>query len=134
MPKTHQLKSARRKPTARRVHLEYVDPEACAVFVSGSFNHWNSNGAPMTHLGKGRWARELLLPPGHYEYRFVVNRYKTQANCDDRAGRYQFRILDNNGCWVDDPDAHELVRDTRGGFKAVLEVRPADTHGTEVSI
>ncbi len=113
--------------------MEFVDPEARAVFVSGTFNHWRSNGTPMTHLGNGRWAKELLLPPGRYEYRFLVNGYKTEPDRDDRPGRYQYRVLEN-GRWVDDSESPEVVRDPRGGFKAVLVVRPAVAQGTDISI
>jgi 1,4-alpha-glucan branching enzyme len=134
MQKAHQLKSSHRNASTCRVHLEFVDPEACAVFVTGSFNHWRSKGAPMTHLGNGRWAKELLLAPGRYEYRFVVNGYKVQADCDDRAGRYHYRVLDENGRWANDPSAPEVVRDPRGGFKAVLLVPPAHTFEAEISI
>jgi len=133
MAKAHQVKSTHRKPNARRVRLEFVDAEACAVFVTGSFNHWRSNGAPMTHLGNGRWAKELLLPPGRYEYRFVVNGYTTEPDRDDRAGRYHYRVMEN-GRWVDDPNANEVMRDPRGGFKAVLVVRTTPSPGTEISI
>ncbi len=133
MAKSHQTQSIHPKRVTCRVHLEYVDPDAYAVFVAGSFNHWGSNAAPMTHVGNGRWAKELLLSPGSYEYRFVVNGYKAEPDHDDRPGRYQYRVLEN-GRWVDDPDANELVPDPRGGFKAVLVVRPPAALGAEISI
>lgn len=53
----------------------------------------------MILLGDGKWAKELALPPGRYEYRFVVD-----------------------GQWVDDPAAKESVPNPVGGFNAVLVV------------
>ena len=53
----------------------------------------------MLALGDGRWLKELALPPGRYEYRFVVN-----------------------GEWVDDPNAKEVAANPHGGVNAVLTV------------
>ena len=46
-----------------------TDPE---VGIAGSFNDWHPNVTPMIRLNDGKWAKELALPPGRYEYRFVV--------------------------------------------------------------
>lgn len=53
----------------------------------------------MVALGNGRWVKELTLPPGRYEYRFVID-----------------------GQWVDDPKATEFVSNPHGGQNAVLIV------------
>jgi 1,4-alpha-glucan branching enzyme len=83
----------------QRVHLEFTAPKAKEVFVAGSFNDWHPAVAPMIPLENGKWAKELMLPPGRYEYRFVVD-----------------------GEWVDDPTAGERVSNPFGGANAVLEV------------
>jgi hypothetical protein len=54
---------------------------------------------PMIRLEDGKWAKELALPPGRYEYRFVVD-----------------------GQWVDDPAATELIPNSFGTANAVLLV------------
>ena len=54
----------------QRVHLEFTAPKAKEVFVAGSFNDWHPAVAPMIPLENGKWAKELMLPPGRYEYRF----------------------------------------------------------------
>jgi hypothetical protein len=87
---------------SQRVCLEITWPGAQAVSIAGSFNDWHPNVTPMIRLNGGKWAKELSLAPGRYEYRFVVD-----------------------GEWVDDPAAAELIPNPFGSANAVLEVRPA---------
>ena len=81
------------------VCLELVRPDAQEVGIAGSFNDWHPNVTPMIRLNDGKWAKELVLPPGRYEYRFVVD-----------------------GEWVDDPAATELILNSFGTANAVLVV------------
>jgi len=83
----------------QRVHLEFVAPDAREVFVAGSFNDWHPSVAPMIPLGNGKWAKELMLAPGRYEYRFVVD-----------------------GQWTDDVTAREWIPNPFGSANAILEV------------
>ena len=71
------------------------------VCIAGSFNEWHPAATPMISLGDGKWAKELALPPGRYEYRFVVD-----------------------GQWADDPSAKETAPNPFGKFNAVLIVQP----------
>ena len=81
------------------VCLELVRPDAQEVGIAGSFNDWHPRVTPMIRLDDGKWAKELALPPGRYEYRFVVD-----------------------GEWVDDPAATELIPNPFGTANAVLVV------------
>lgn len=81
------------------VRIEFHHEQAQAVFIAGPFNDWNSNTSPMIALGNGRWVKELALPPGRYEYRFVVD-----------------------GQWICDPAAAEQVPNSYGDFNSVLIV------------
>lgn len=83
-----------------RVCLGLTHATAQEVCIAGSFNDWHPSVTPMVRLADGKWAKELALPPGHYEYRFVVD-----------------------GQWVDDPAATELIPNSFGTANAVLEVR-----------
>ena len=85
-----------------RVCLGLTHATAQEVCIAGSFNDWHPSVTPMVRLDDGKWAKELALPPGRYEYRFVVD-----------------------GQWVDDPAASELIPNPFGTPNAVLEVRPA---------
>ena len=86
---------------AHAVSFEYFNPAACEVLVAGSFNDWQPRATPMAKQRGGKWSTELLLQPGHYEYRFVVD-----------------------GQWQDDPMAARFVANTFGGLNCVVEVKP----------
>ena len=83
-----------------RVCLELTHATAQEVCIAGSFNDWHPSVTPMVRLDDGKWAKELALQQGHYEYSFVVD-----------------------GQWVDDPAATELIPNSFGTANAVLEVR-----------
>ena len=63
----------------KRTHSKQVEfschaPKAKAVFVADTFNSWKPNAAPLhNHQPNGKWTVTLPLPPGRYEYKFVVD-------------------------------------------------------------
>jgi 5'-AMP-activated protein kinase regulatory beta subunit len=57
----------------RRVIFSYDDLQAKEVAVSGDFNTWNQSSHPMKQNGDGCWQKIMMLPPGDYEYKFVVD-------------------------------------------------------------
>jgi 1,4-alpha-glucan branching enzyme len=93
-------KPVTQQPARRAVRFELEIPQARSVSVAGSFNGWKANATPLNSLGGVKWTRELTLPPGRYEYRFVVD-----------------------GRWLDDPKARAFAPNPYGGRNAVLEVR-----------
>ena len=93
---------------SQRVRFELTHGTAREVCVAGSFNNWNPSVTPMIRLDDVRWVKELALPPGRHEYRFVVD-----------------------GQWVDDPAATERIPNSFGTVNAVLEVRAA-THARSI--
>ena len=48
-------------------------PGATAVAVAGSFNDWDTESTPLQHEDEGQWSVKLDLPPGRYEYKFLVD-------------------------------------------------------------
>lgn len=85
------------------VHLEFNHPTASAICVAGTFNEWHPGVTPMISLGDGRWIKELVLPPGDYEYRLVVD-----------------------GEWMPDPRASETVPNGFGQQNSVLRVKAVE--------
>ena len=85
--------------TVQLVVLEYANDAAAEVFVAGTFNDWNLSAAPLTKSGDGLWSRRLLLEPGEYEYRFIVD-----------------------GHWQDDPAAERSAANPFGGSNSILVV------------
>ena len=94
--RTAAVKSA---PSANRVLLELINPDAKSVSVAGTFNEWNPEKTPLNPLGNGRWTGGLEVKEGRYEYLFVVD-----------------------GKWVPDPNAKETVQNPFGGKNSVLVV------------
>lgn len=84
---------------AQTVRIEFTDPVAASVAIAGSFNDWRPGTAPMLRLQNGRWVKNLVLAPGTYEYRFVVD-----------------------GAWIPDPAATESVMTLFGDCNSLLEV------------
>jgi 1,4-alpha-glucan branching enzyme len=83
------------------VRLEVYQPDAVDVCVAGSFNDWQPQATHLVPLGNGKWSKELTLPCGRYEYRFVVD-----------------------GAWITDPNAKELAPNPFGSENSVLTVEP----------
>ena len=93
-------KSPRRSSrSGRAVRLEIFRPDASDVCVAGSFNEWRPQATPLVPLGNGRWSKELTLPNGRYEYRFVVD-----------------------GVWTTDPNAQENQLNPFGSLNSVLTI------------
>ena len=86
-------------PAQHSVRLEFVHTAAKSVSVAGTFNDWRPGATEMVSLGDGRWLKELILTPGVYEYRLVVD-----------------------GEWMSDPRARETVTNPFGESNSVLRV------------
>ena len=102
MSKKQKTMTTKPESCPHGVCVEFIHPQASEVCIAGSFNDWHPNATPLISLGDGKWVKELVLPPGRYEYCFVVD-------CQ----------------WVDDPAAKETVPNPFGGFNAVLVVESA---------
>lgn len=101
-PKSKTKSGQRSK--AGQLQIEFHDAQAHEVCIAGTFNDWHPGVTPMLHLSHDRWVKMLALPPGRYEYQFVVD-----------------------GKWVCDPAAAEKVPNPFGGFNAVLVVPPSNS-------
>lgn len=61
-------------------------PHAGIVFLAGTFNGWDPTATPLTRRADGTWAVALDLPPGRYEYKFVVDgRWCCEPGCEEPA-------------------------------------------------
>ena len=73
-------------------------PNAKEVILAGSFNNWNEHALHMNKV-PGGWELHAQLPPGRYEYKFIVE-----------------------GEWMHDPENPERVRNEHQTFNSVLEI------------
>lgn len=83
----------------RRIRIEFTHKSAASVKIAGSFNDWRPDVTPMIAVGEGQWAKELVLPPGQYEYCVVVD-----------------------GNYLPDPNARQFAPNPFGGMNSVLSV------------
>ncbi len=88
----------------REVVIRFSDARASDVRIAGDFNGWVPDKGVRSLIeseGEQRvWTKILQLPPGRYQYRYVVD-----------------------GEWRDDPDNPDGVTNPVGGRNSVLVVR-----------
>jgi len=65
----------------------------------GDFNHWNEKIHPMKRGDDGGWKKYIMVPPGRYEYRFLVD-----------------------GQWWNDPNNSQVCPNCFGTTNNVLKV------------
>ncbi len=87
-----------KKPARRRVKFSIAAEPQSKVFVAGSFNNWDSEKTKLSEQ-KGIFSKSVLLEPGRYEYKFVVN-----------------------GIWTVDPECADWVPNGHGSLNSVIDV------------
>jgi hypothetical protein len=55
------------------VHFAYRFPDARRVVIAGDFNEWDTTATPCRRDNSGTWTADLLLHPGQYGYKLVVD-------------------------------------------------------------
>ena len=89
------------KTGRRRICFEFNATPGSEVCVAGSFNGWDPSATPLKDKdAAGRYRRTMLLSPGHYEYKFVVN-----------------------GTWCVDPRCDDWRANDLGALNSVLDVK-----------
>lgn len=73
---------------------------ARSVNLVGDFNGWDSQAAPMQRIGLDSWMALMVLDPGDYRFRYLVD------------GQH----------WLTDYAAFGVVRNELGGWDSVLHV------------
>ncbi|MFH1314138.1 MAG: glycogen-binding domain-containing protein [Candidatus Eisenbacteria bacterium] len=84
----------------KEIQFTFDNPEATKVILAGDFNEWSLTAAKMEKDDEGVWRVKVMLKPGSYEYKFLV---------DDTD-------------WVEDPDNEDTVPDPYGGVNSVITV------------
>ena len=59
--------------TTKPIEFSCHAPKAQAVFVAGTFNGWRPKVTPLRRQPDGHWRTTLPLPPGHHEFKFIVD-------------------------------------------------------------
>jgi len=66
-------KNGRKTPAKRRTYFKINAPGAHSVQLAGSFNAWEPKARQLRMDSRGVWRTSMMLEPGVYEYRFVVD-------------------------------------------------------------
>jgi len=61
------------KSKRRRVEFSLDAPGADSVNLAGDFNAWDHRKHPLKRNENGVWQKTLMLFPGRYEYRLVID-------------------------------------------------------------
>ena len=48
-------------------------PDAKHVYLVGSFDEWDDNPTALQKRKEGKWSVTKRLPPGRYEYKFIID-------------------------------------------------------------
>ncbi len=84
--------------------FSYFGPDAKSVRVGGNFNDWNPTDEFLMKRDEyGMWTKNVLLKPGIYQYKFIVD-----------------------GEWVEDQNNSNYINNAYGGTNSVLEIGKKD--------
>jgi 1,4-alpha-glucan branching enzyme len=83
----------------RRLKMRFARAKVNNVSLVGDFNHWDPKRHPMKMSEEGKWEKTIVLPPGKYEYKFIVD-----------------------GTWENDPQNSELLYNQYGTLNNILTV------------
>jgi chromosome partitioning protein len=85
---------------SKRTQFLFYGPRARRVQIVGNFNNWaQSEDYYMQRHQDGTWSKEIILSPGVYQYKFLV---------DD--------------VWMEDQNNPNVVEDPFGGRNSIIEV------------
>ena len=63
----------KQKIKRRKVTFSFESSDANEVILMGDFNGWNPKRHPMKTDGNGVWNKTVIIPPGKYEYKFLID-------------------------------------------------------------
>jgi 1,4-alpha-glucan branching enzyme len=69
----------------QKVTFCYSAPQAKSVLVAGDFTGWQQAPLSLKRDKSGVWKKTILLPPGRYEYRLLVDgEWRDDPQCPNR--------------------------------------------------
>ena len=86
---------SKQKIKQRRWTFSLNAAEAKEVILMGDFNNWNPKKHPMKKDDNGKWTKAVLLPPGQYEYKFLVDGQWKEDPQNDRTCSNKFGSYNN---------------------------------------
>jgi 1,4-alpha-glucan branching enzyme len=93
-----EIKS-KQKIKKRKVTFSMNSSDAEEVILMGDFNNWNPKKHPMQKDRNGMWVKSVIISPGKYEYKFLVD-----------------------GQWKEDPQNSQLYPNCFGTYNNIINV------------
>jgi 5'-AMP-activated protein kinase regulatory beta subunit len=78
-----------------KITFSFESSDAKEVILMGDFNNWNPKKHPMKKDNNGKWTKAVLLLPGQYEYKFLVDGKWKQDPQNDRIRPNRFGTYNN---------------------------------------
>ena len=76
---------AKQMTTKQRVTFSYLGPEAQSVQLAADFTGWEKWAVHLEKDKSGLWKKTVLLTPGRYEYRLLVDgQWRDDPQCPTR--------------------------------------------------
>jgi len=89
----------KQKIKKRKVTFSVNLPDAEEVILMGDFNQWNPQKHPMKKDKNGTWVKGVIILPGVYEYKFLID-----------------------GQWTEDPQNSLICPNGFGTYNNVLDL------------
>ena len=64
---------SQKKHQRQRVTFSFNSPKAKEVILMGDFNNWDPNVHSMKKNKSGIWKKTVMIYPGRYEYKFIID-------------------------------------------------------------
>jgi 1,4-alpha-glucan branching enzyme len=93
------MPKARNKTGKRRITFSVSAADANNVYLVGDFNNWAPNAHPMKSTGNHHFTKTVMLQPGTYQYKFIVD-----------------------GTWQEDPENERTVANEFGTRNNVMHI------------
>jgi 1,4-alpha-glucan branching enzyme len=84
-----------KKIKRQKITFSFETPVAKEVILVGDFNNWNPKKHPMKRDDNGKWTKAVILPPGQYEYKFLVDGQWKQDPQNERICPNEFGSYNN---------------------------------------
>ena len=85
----------KQKTRRKKITFSMEAVGAKEVHLVGEFNDWKSRAHPMKNDGNGIWVKQLQLPEGNFEYKFLVDDQWVADPQNERACPNCFGTLNN---------------------------------------
>lgn len=77
----------------KKVTFSLEATKAETVVLMADFNNWDPNKHQMKNNGNGLWTKSVMLTPGEYEYKYLVDgkwheNLQSEKTCQNCYGTY----------------------------------------------